>query len=108
MRALIAEARQIYDYIIVDLPPIGPVVDAKAFEPLADGFVMVTEWGATPRALVRTTLNEEPQIAEKVLGLILNKTDMKKLARYGSFGGSEQYLDRYSPYYTNPVEGAKA
>jgi succinoglycan biosynthesis transport protein ExoP len=74
-------------------------VDAKAFAPLADGFVMVAEWGATPRALVRATLQAEPQIAAKVLGIILNKTDMKKLARYGSFGGSEQYLDRYSSYY---------
>ncbi|MGN6584980.1 MAG: polysaccharide biosynthesis tyrosine autokinase [Rhizobiaceae bacterium] len=105
MRELISEARKVYDYIVIDLPPIGPVVDAKAFEPLADGFVMVAEWGATPRALVRTTLNEEPQIAEKVLGIILNKTDMKKLARYGKFGGSEQYLDRYSPYYTAPADG---
>ena len=106
MRELISEARKVYDYIVIDLPPIGPVVDAKAFEPLADGFVMVTEWGATPRALVRTTLEEEPQIAEKVLGVILNKTDMKKLTRYGKFGGSEQYLDRYSPYYTAPVDGS--
>ena len=99
MRALIEDARTAYDYIIVDLPPLGPVVDAKAFAPLADGFVLVAEWGATPRALVRATLNAEPQIAAKVLGIILNKTDLKKLARYGAFGGSEQYLDRYSSYY---------
>lgn len=99
MQRLIEDARKSFDYIIVDLPPIGPVVDAKAFAPLADGFVMVSEWGATPRALVRSLLQAEPQIASKVLGLILNKTDMKKLARYGSYGGSEQYLDRYSSYY---------
>ena len=99
MRDLIEDARTAYDYIIIDLPPLGPVVDAKAFAPLADGFVMVAEWGATPRALVRATLQAEPQVAAKVLGIILNKTDMKKLARYGSFGGSEQYLDRYSSYY---------
>jgi succinoglycan biosynthesis transport protein ExoP len=63
MRDLIEAARQSFDYIIVDLPPLGPVVDAKAFAPLADGFVMVTEWGATPRALVRSALQAEPQIA---------------------------------------------
>jgi succinoglycan biosynthesis transport protein ExoP len=99
MRALIAEARESYDYIVVDLPPLGPVVDAKAFAPLADGFVLVSEWGATPRALVRATLQAEPQIAARTLGIILNKTDMKTLARYGAFGGSEQYLDRYASYY---------
>ena len=103
MRDLIEDARTAYDYIIVDLPPLGPVVDAKAFAPLADGFVLVAEWGGTPRALVRATLQAEPQVAAKVLGIILNKTDMKKLARYGSFGGSEQYLDRYTAYYVEQV-----
>jgi polysaccharide biosynthesis transport protein len=99
MRRFIDNAKETFEYIIVDLPPLGPVVDAKAFAPLADGFVMVAEWGMTPRALVRATLQAEPQIAAKVLGMILNKTDMKKLARYGAFGGSEQYLERYSSYY---------
>jgi succinoglycan biosynthesis transport protein ExoP len=79
-------------------------VDAKAFEPLADGFVLVSEWGATPRALVRNALQAEPQIAAKVLGIILNNTDMKKLARYGAFGSSEQYFDRYSSYYRNHAD----
>ena len=74
-------------------------IDAKAFEPLADGFIMVAEWGATPRALVRTTLQAEPQIGAKMLGLILNKADYRKLSRYGSFGSSERFLDRYSSYY---------
>jgi succinoglycan biosynthesis transport protein ExoP len=99
-------ARNVYNYIIVDLPPFGPVVDAKAFEPSVDAFVLVTEWGATPRNLVRTALQTEPRIAAKVLGVILNKTDMKKLGRYGGYGSSERYLDRYSPYYTEPGEAA--
>jgi succinoglycan biosynthesis transport protein ExoP len=99
MRDLIEAARQSFDYIIVDLPPLGPVVDAKAFAPLADGFVMAVEWGATPRALVRSALQAEPQIAAKLLGLVLNKTDFKQLPRYGLFGGAEQYFDRYTSYY---------
>ncbi|TAM97730.1 MAG: polysaccharide biosynthesis tyrosine autokinase, partial [Rhizobiaceae bacterium] len=108
MWELIAQARELYDYIIMDLPPLGPVVDAKAFEPLTDGFILIAEWGATPRALVRTALAEEPQLRSKVLGLILNKTNMKKLARYANFGGSEQYLDRYSSYYHETVDSAPA
>jgi polysaccharide biosynthesis transport protein len=101
MRDLVEDARKSFDYIVVDLPPLAPVVDAKAFAPFADGFIMVTAWGATPRALVRSTLQSEPLINSKVLGVILNKTDMKKLARFGSLGGYEQYLDRYSSYYTD-------
>jgi succinoglycan biosynthesis transport protein ExoP len=100
---LIEEARASFDYIVVDLPPLGPVIDAKAFAPLADGFVLVAEWGATPRVLVRSLLQTERQIAAKTLGVVLNKTDMKKLARYGPLGGAEKYLDRYGSYYIEEI-----
>lgn len=103
MAGLLEEMRASFDYIVVDLPPLGPVVDAKAFAPLADGMVMVTEWGATPRVLVRSILQTERQIAARTLGVVLNKTDMKKLARYGQLGGAEQYLDRYGSYYIEEV-----
>ncbi|CDX26510.1 Succinoglycan biosynthesis transport protein ExoP [Mesorhizobium sp. ORS 3324] len=99
MRRFIENAKETFEYIIVDLPPLGPVVDAKAFAPLADGFVLVTEWGRTPRAMVRSMLESEPYIADKVVGAVLNKVDLKKLAKYGSFGGSEKFFDRYSSYY---------
>lgn len=109
MRKIIENAREKFDYVVVDLPPLAPVVDAKAFAHMADGFIFVTEWGATPRALVRSVLQAEPQIAAKVLGLILNKTDIKQLGRYGSFGGSEQYIEKYAGYYVDQSSiGAKA
>ena len=104
MRRFIEDAKATFEYIIVDLPPLGPVVDAKAFAPLADGFVLVAEWGATPRPLVRSALNAEPQIANKILGLVLNKVDLKKLPRYGAYGSSEQFLERYSSYYVDKSE----
>lgn len=104
MASLIEEARASFDYIIVDLPPLGPVIDAKAFAPLADGFVLVAEWGATPRVLVRSLLQTERQIAAKTLGVVLNKTDMARLARYGSLGGAEKYLDRYGSYYIEEIK----
>jgi succinoglycan biosynthesis transport protein ExoP len=99
MKKLLDEARNVFDYIVIDLPPLGPVVDAKAFAPLADGFVMVAEWGVTPRALVKSILQSETEIAPKVLGLVLNKVDMKRLAKYSSYGSSEHFMERYSNYY---------
>ncbi|RAZ76195.1 polysaccharide biosynthesis tyrosine autokinase [Mesorhizobium atlanticum] len=104
MRRFIENAKETFEYIIVDLPPLGPVVDAKAFAPLVDGFVLVTEWGRTPRNMVRSMLESEPYIANKVIGAVLNKVDLKKLARYGSLGGSERFFDRYSSYYLEKSE----
>ncbi|ULJ74868.1 polysaccharide biosynthesis tyrosine autokinase [Rhizobium gallicum] len=99
MATLLEEARSMFDYIIVDLPPIGPVFDAKAFEPLADGFLLVSEWGATPRALLKSTLEQEPAIAAKLLGVVLNKADQEKLSTYGGLGSSEKLYSRYASYY---------
>jgi polysaccharide biosynthesis transport protein len=104
MKRFIDEGREYFEYIIVDLPPLGPVVDAKAFAPLADGFILVTEWGSTPRAMVWSLLHAEPHVARKILGVILNKVDLRKLTKYGGFGRSEQFFDKYSSYYLEKSE----
>ncbi|MCM2473486.1 polysaccharide biosynthesis tyrosine autokinase [Rhizobium sp. CG5] len=99
MTTLIDNVRQSFDYVIVDLAPLGPVVDAKAFSPHADGFIFVVEWGKTPTRLVSDILDAETQISAKILGVILNKTDMTELGRYGDFGGSETMRHNYAKYY---------
>jgi succinoglycan biosynthesis transport protein ExoP len=97
---LMENARKMFDYIIVDLAPLGPVIDAKAFAPQVDGFLFVTEWGATPTNVVRDVLNADPQIKQKILGVILNKTDMTELGKFTSFGATERYRNKYASYYT--------
>lgn len=90
------------DYMILDLPPLGPVVDARAMSSVIDGFIYVVEWGATARRVVRQTLENEPRIREKCLGVILNKVDQEKMKMYRTYGSSEYYNSRYSQYYNEP------
>jgi polysaccharide biosynthesis transport protein len=107
MKRFLQKARESFEYIIVDLPPLGPVIDAKAFAPMTDGLVVVVAWGQTPRALVRSVLTGEPAVADRILGVVLNKVNMKALSRYGSFGGSEKYVNQYSNYYLEPKQKAQ-
>ncbi len=100
---LMENARKMFDYIVVDLAPLGPVIDAKAFAPQVDGFLFVTEWGSTPTSVVRDLLNSEPQIKSKILGVILNKTDMTELGKFTNFGGTERYRHKYVSYYTEEM-----
>lgn len=93
--------RSMYDYVIIDLPPMGPVVDAKAFAHRVDGIVLVVEWGKTSRQFVRSILRSTPTIRGRCLGVVLNKTDTNKNKLYRSMGSAEYYATRYSSYYQN-------
>jgi succinoglycan biosynthesis transport protein ExoP len=99
MAQLLTTASQNFDYVVLDLPPLGPVVDARAIASRIDGFIFVVEWGRTARKVVRQTMENEPLIMEKCLGVILNKVDSDKMKLYREYGSSEYYSSRYSSYY---------
>lgn len=99
MTRLLSQAGAEFDYIVLDLPPLGPVVDARAISSRVDGFVMVVEWGGTSRKVVKDTLDAEPQICGRCLGVILNKVDNSKMKLYREYGSSEYYASRYTSYY---------
>ena len=75
------------------------MVDALSVLPLTDGFVLVTEWGRTPRRLVRSALEREPQLESALIGVVLNKVNFDRLARYSELGDSERYIRAYDSYY---------
>jgi succinoglycan biosynthesis transport protein ExoP len=92
--ALLTEVKKRFDIIVVDLPPLAAVADARSLSALSDCFVLVVEWGETNRAAVRKFLNRERGIKEKLLGVVLNKVNLAKLKQY------EQRNDpQYYPYY---------
>jgi succinoglycan biosynthesis transport protein ExoP len=99
MRSVLKQAERDFDWIIVDLPPLGPVVDARAIAPQVDAFLFVVEWGRTTRRLVRATLQADRQIRDKCLGVVLNKVDIKNLGLYEACGSKAYYSGQYANYY---------
>lgn len=99
MDRLLAQASERFDYIVVDLPPLAPVVDARAVASKMDAFLFVVEWGRTARNVVRKTLEHSPTIVNKCAGVVLNKVDNNKMKLYQQYGSSEYYYSRYSSYY---------
>jgi succinoglycan biosynthesis transport protein ExoP len=91
-RKLFDQLRRSYDYVIVDLPPLAPIVDVRATTPLIDSFILVVEWGRTTTDVVEHALNTAPNVYDALLGIVLNKTDMKVMKRYAS---------RYGDYYND-------
>lgn len=95
MRRLIEEAKRHFDYIIVDLPPLGATVDAKAVEPLLDTVLLIAEWGKTPRGLLKSFFGTDDTFADKIAGVLLNKTRMRELPKYAAWGSAERYFGAY-------------
>ena len=67
---LLREAREQYDYVVLDTPPLVPVFDAALLSRLVDGVILVVAADKTPRKLLEAALNLlDPA---KVLGIVFN------------------------------------
>jgi receptor protein-tyrosine kinase len=82
MRRLIAEARESFDWVIIDTPPIGLLPDANLLGSMADGSVLVVKADSTPYPMVtRAIASLGP---DRVLGVVLNRATVSPHAsRYG-------------------------
>jgi polysaccharide biosynthesis transport protein len=95
MKQMLKAAKNEYDYVLVDLPPILPVVDVKATAHLFDAFVLVVEWGSTSTDELLKAVAASPILSERLLGAVLNKADEDVMRRF------EGYSDRRYSYYTD-------
>jgi capsular exopolysaccharide synthesis family protein len=79
--SFLEEARQRYDYIVVDTPPVIPVPDCRVIARWVEGFLVIVAAHRTPKKLLEETLNAlEPN---KVLGLVFNRDDFPLANYYG-------------------------
>ena len=98
MHALITLLRSKFDYVVLDMPPMAPVVDVRVTSSFVDSYVFVVEWGRTKVDVVQHNLRGSPEIQNKLLGVVLNKADTKLLARYESYHGRYYYQKYYARY----------
>ena len=94
VKRLIDRLRASFDLVIVDLPPLVPIVDAKAAAHLVDCMVLVIEWGQTKIDVVQHVLDTAPQLQQAIIGAVLNKTNMDRVPLY-----DVQYKSMYKNEY---------
>ncbi len=93
LTVLIEELRSRYDCIVFDMPSLGKVSDVKVVLAQLDQILLVSEWGKTPRRLVTQYLAQEPEIAQQIVGIALNKVEIGKLSKYAHPGWPDTYLE---------------
>ncbi|MDG3132081.1 tyrosine-protein kinase [Streptococcus suis] len=85
---LVMTLRRYYDYVIVDCPPLGMVIDAAIIAQKCDAMVLVAEAGSVKRSSVRKVKEQLDHTGTLFLGVILNKYDIstEKYGVYGQYG----------------------
>jgi capsular exopolysaccharide synthesis family protein len=97
MKTLIDQARDRYDWVIIDSPPALGLSDAAVIATLADGIVVVCSGDKTPRQAVRHVADQLRAVRATVLGVVLNRVDLHRHSYY--------YGRYYSAYYGAEGEG---
>ena len=87
MGDLLARARQLYDIVIVDTPPVTLVSDAVLLARAADACLFFVRWGSTPRGTMLQGLRLLALCHTRVTGIVLSRVDQGKYEGYAAAPG---------------------
>ena len=88
--------RSVYDYVIIDTPPLGNVIDSAIIAEKCDGALLVIASGAVSGRFVKENIKQLKKSGCPILGAVLNKMDRNQRGRYGKYYG--KYGNKYSKY----------
>jgi polysaccharide biosynthesis transport protein len=87
--------RQRYELIIVDSPPLVPLVDGRALAELADRIVLALAWDQTPQEVLSHAVDLLSPVRDRILGTVLTRVDLSRL-RFYDYYRSSAYLKPYA------------
>lgn len=90
---LLEEKKAEYDYILIDTPPIGTMIDAAVVGEKSDGAILVIESDMVSYKVAQRAKEQLERSGCRILGAVLNKVDLKKDKYYSS------YYSHYGGYY---------
>jgi Mrp family chromosome partitioning ATPase len=104
MADLLQKLRKMYDYVILDLPPVGEVGDALAVAKQTDGMLLVCRQNYCNRGALADAIAQFEFMNAKILGIVFNCTT-EQTAGYGKHYGKKYYKKYHKRYYKS-YEGA--
>lgn len=79
-----------FDYVIVDAPPLGLVIDAFIIGQHTDGTVIVIEQGVIKRKIIQEVVRQLKKGNIRILGAVLHKVD-NRVGTYGNYNYRYEY-----------------
>ncbi len=92
----IEKLRDLYDYIIIDTPPLGSVADAAVISQVSDGIIFVCASGFIRRKMAQDMVRQLAATKCKILGTVLTRVEKGGKGYYGKYYG--KYGDYYGEY----------
>jgi Mrp family chromosome partitioning ATPase len=89
MRRLVMEAREVFDWVIIDTPPVGLLTDAALLASMADGVILVVKAASTSHDMVNHAVDLIGR--DRVLGVVLNQA--METPNRSSYDYSRYYYD---------------
>lgn len=102
---LIAKVKSEYDFVFVDMPPIGIISDAAVVAPHIGAYVFVARAGESDQRLLRAAVESIESVGGKIAGFVLNDITEGTSGGYGSYG---RYYRRYYSRYEAENKDADA
>ena len=93
MSKMLATLRKSYDYIILDMPPVGEVSDALVVTQDTDGVLLVVRQNYCNRMILNDTIRQFKFMEAKILGVVCN------CSTKGGGGYSKKYYKKYGSKY---------
>ncbi|MBE6925169.1 MAG: polysaccharide biosynthesis tyrosine autokinase [Ruminococcaceae bacterium] len=106
MQELLSQLRGTYDYIILDLPPVGEVSDALVAAKLVDGILLVVRQNYCDRRALSEATSQFSFVDGRVLGVVFNCT-VESSFRYKSYRYYKRYYHRYEGSYSRAARAAQ-
>jgi len=95
MGVLLGHLRKHFDYVIVDAPPLVPLVDARGLAEHADRIILALRWDSTPQDVVTQAVETLAPAFDRILGTVLTRVDLERLRLYDYYRSSS-YIAPYT------------
>jgi tyrosine-protein kinase Etk/Wzc len=96
MKELLETLKGMYEYIIIDTPPIVAVTDAVILATLVDAYIIVARAETTQLEIVSRSRETMNRVGGNLLGIVLNDFDISN--NYGTYYKYYRYY-KYDSYY---------
>ena len=73
MQTILQRAKEEYDYVLIDTPPVLPVTDSLVLGSMVDGLILVIDSGEIKVEMARDVKNQLVHSGANILGVVLNK-----------------------------------